>query len=93
MDDPRYQKPSEVAALIGSAFVLVELGGGTYHGVREGVTIYRVWPYPGEPGWGASYHSSGRFVAKSKTLQEMHCILAARCNTSNGDVSDGGKAT
>jgi hypothetical protein len=78
--------PSRAASC--SAFVLVEVEGGTYHGVRDNVTIYKVWPYPGELAWGASYHNSGRFVVKAKTLNEMHRLLEARCNAPTTKVSD-----
>ncbi len=57
----------------------MDVGNDCYHGVLGGETIYDVWPYPGEKAWGASYHSSHRFVAKTKTLTEMHTVLKARC--------------
>lgn len=60
-------------------FVLMEVANGCYHGVRDGETLYKVWPCPGEDAWGASYHWSNRFVVKARTLKEMHATLEARC--------------
>ncbi len=65
-------------------FRLVPVRDGTYQGVRDHETIYSVWPYPGQKTWGASYHSSRRFVCKAKSLKVMAALLAARCGVSKG---------
>ena len=64
----------------GSRFEIIEVGYQIHHGVRDGVSIYRIYPTPlSRTKWAASYFSSGRFAAEANTLRELGEILRDRC--------------
>ena len=69
-------------ALDSSSFEIVEVADGIHHGVRDGITLYRIWPTPmSRKRYAACYFPNGNIVggAEADTLGEMGQILRARC--------------